>query len=249
MTNSQIETLEKRGAQATGINQSSRCIFCASICAYGPRDHPTARLIKDIFTSWFLAIQDIRPECAFEELRLAWSTIKQELQQDNVNVLLANRHGLMHNVISWLIRLQWNPFSIDMWIHPDGSKWYMSGLHPKAIPKSLIICELVDSYNKTRLTTASTHRNSLGTENGVDFNCTLALGRSMFFKKELSLKAALDTIISDGCWTASRINECKPDFSPVCPRCRIEPETDFHTWWGCICNNDIQDDEVTSTQN
>ena len=245
LTNAQLEALEKRGAQATGINQEGRCRFFALVCAYGPRGHPVARIIKDIFTSWFLALEDIKKESSFLELRTAWSKIKQELLRENVNVLLANRHGLIHNVITWLLRLKWNPIAIDVWIHPDGSKWELSR---PSHPPVLFIQAIVDSYNILRVKKASTHRNAKGIEEGVDYSSTFALSRAKYFRNNVSRMAALDTILAAATWPLERVNECYPEVSSVCPRCLNEPETDFHTYWSCPCNGDIEDKEVVDTQ-
>ena len=49
----QLDKLEKDGALSSGINASGRCRFWALVVAYGPRGHPIARIIRDIFTEWF----------------------------------------------------------------------------------------------------------------------------------------------------------------------------------------------------
>ena len=50
----------------------------------------------------------------------------------------------MHNVISWLFKLGWDPYALDLWIDPQGQAYEPANADT---PVHLILNELVDSYN------------------------------------------------------------------------------------------------------
>ncbi len=128
LTQSQIDSLEKRGANATGITEAGRCRTMALIVGYGPRGHPIPRIIKELFTEWFRAVRTIARmgEAAFNNLRTAWGIARANLadkysasvQHYKVHTVRPS-HGIMHNVIIWLYKLGWNPMAIDRWFSPE----------------------------------------------------------------------------------------------------------------------------------
>ncbi len=59
---------------------------------------------------------------------------------------------------------------------------------------------------------------------------------------------ALETVLAGACWPLSRVQKAYPDTNPVCVRCGLEREDAFHTFWGCNCNDDIDDTRVQDSQ-
>lgn len=50
-------------------------------------------------------------------------------------------------------------------------------------------------------------------------------------------------------WPSARVaaSKCSDDFSALCPRCGLEPETDLHFLWTCPANGSLTDVAVTSS--
>ncbi len=104
-----------------------------------------------------------------------------------------------------------------------------------------MVYELIDSYNKQKLSAASKHRNGAGIETGVDFNTTLLLFRPKKFGKDYQKKTALETVMAGATWPKVRINQSYPDVSALCDRCGLHEETDLHVFWHCPCNDSVDD--------
>ncbi len=56
--------------------------------------------------------------------------------------------------------------------------------------------------------------------------------------------SAFETAVSGALWPNERVHEAFPEVSELCSRCELEVETDFHTIWGCPCNDNIDSDFV-----
>ena len=107
----------------------------ALFVGYGPRGHPIARIIKELFTEWFRAVRTIARMggAAFNNLRTAWGIARANLadkhsasvQHYKVHTIRPS-HGIMHNIIIWLYKLGWNPMAIDRWISPEKVEYHMS---------------------------------------------------------------------------------------------------------------------------
>ena len=175
LSQSQIDSLEIRGASASGF-EAGRCRTFALIVSYGPRGHPVARILKELFSEWFVAVRMIVKlgVTAFNNLRAAFGIARANLADKHSSRVqhckyhtVKPAYGLMHNVIIWLYKLGWNPMSVDRWVSPDGVEYIMHDLN---FPSHLIIFDIVDSYNAIKLKNASKHRNAKGIGEGVDFN-------------------------------------------------------------------------------
>jgi len=237
---------ERQAAQCTGIKAAGRCRFTALHISYGPRGHPVGRIIKELFQYWFkvFAFYVSGPPSQYLELRLAWSKVKQEFRAaGKVTGKLVK--GLISNVIATLLKLGWEPVTVDLWNDPQGNEWKFKS---PDFPSHLIVHALVDSYNKQSLVRAAEHYNGAGQADGLDFNTTLAYNYSLKTSKKFAHLAALETVQAAACWGNARVHEIHPEVSPLCSRCGLEPETDLHTFWTCPCNANLEDEEVVSTQ-
>ena len=58
----------------------------------------------------------------------------------------------------------------------------------------------------------------------------------------------LERVAQGACWTALRRHQEGYIASPICPRCRLQPEDEFHMFWGCRCNHEIEDNIIQETQ-
>ena len=81
LTNAQIDSLEKRAAMATGIHEAGRCRSLALVVGYGPRGHPIARILKELFTEWFRVLRNISKlgYYAWQNLVIAWGIARANL--------------------------------------------------------------------------------------------------------------------------------------------------------------------------
>ena len=60
----------------------------------------------------------------------------------------------------------------------------------------------------------------------------------------------LDVVVTGGCWFKDRRHSAFPQevTTPLCPRCEMEPQTEAHAYWTCICLNRSDIQEVKDTQ-
>ena len=109
--------IERAAASSAGL-PNGRCRFMTLCAAYGPRGHPYARIIKESIRLWFQTIRAAynSSNVEREDLRLAWSKIKQERDylKQKADSLVS---GMMSSLIKLLSSLGWIPFEIDLWIH------------------------------------------------------------------------------------------------------------------------------------
>ena len=164
----QLMELEVRAAKATGNTTRGRCRYVALVCAYGQRGHPIARLIKEIFTSWFQVLPRIIELGKYLDLQKAWLDIKRRVWSQP-RPLEVQYHGLIHNVLQWLYFLNWQPVTPTLWLEPRSDltqvgagtvtrKWQVAKAGGKA---TLIVYALVDSYNSLRHASVASWRNAV----------------------------------------------------------------------------------------
>ncbi len=180
-TQAQIDSIEKRAALATGIHEAGRCRSLALIISYGPRGHPIARILKELFSEWFRAVRAVAKlgAIAWQNLISAWPLARANLadkysagvQHDRVSEIKTT-HGMMSNVIIWLYKLGWNPAALQKWVSPDGTEYVLSNLN---FPTHLIVFAVVDSLNDINLRKAARHRNGKGMEKGVVFSSLFSI--------------------------------------------------------------------------
>ena len=219
ITQAQIESIEKRGANASGIFEAGRCRTLTLIVSYGPRGHPVARVLKELFSEWFKAVRSMAKlgDTAFNNLRAAWGRARANLadkysariQHCKVHTVKPS-YGIMHNVITWLYKLGWNPMSVDRWCSPNGDEYLMSDLN---FPAHLIIFDIVDSYNAIKLKHASGHRNGKGIETAIDYSSTFCLMATKKVTNNYPQKAALETVMAAAIWPNQRVHDAYPEVS------------------------------------
>ena len=55
-------------------------------------------------------------------------------------------------------------------------------------------------------------------------------------------------MVAGGTWTRQQLFDADVTEDPTCPRCGLANETEFHRYWECICNRDVEDIAVQCTQ-
>ena len=56
------------------------------------------------------------------------------------------------------------------------------------------------------------------------------------------------TMLAGGIWPRQRLFDSDYSESPTCPRCHRAAETEFHKYWECADNNNIDNIDVQRTQ-
>ena len=138
------------------------------------------------------------------------------------------------------------PITPILWYDHSGKDWRVAKVGGQT---RHVIHKLVDDYNANRLRHIDDHHNAAGIAEGIDFPATLAVLYSKRVRGNPSLKGAVETVLTAGCWTAQRIHDLvSTEYPVVCPRCGQDAETDLHWIYTCPCNADICDDLVLNTQ-
>ena len=148
----------------------------------------------------------------------------------------------MSSLIKLLLFLNWEPKSLDLWLSPQGDRWQVLDYRHSPV---YLIQALVDTYNTKQFLRASKHYDSYGIQNGIDFEYTLSLLRTLKAKSQPppSLNA-LETALCGACWSDSRVHDAYPTASSICSRCNLEEGTDIHIFWGCPHNKNIDSDAI-----
>jgi hypothetical protein len=244
MSDNQILALERDALSCTGIKPAGRCRTLALLVAFGLLGTPRARIVRESVRAWFDIIRESGVD-RINDIRVAWSKAKACLQDSNHNINKV--HGLMSNIIYILYKAHWIPRTFNCWEDPEGSTWVIANF--KVAP-DIVAAAITSSYLELSLTLAAQHHNGQGIQNGVDVENTLRTIRAVKDKSiaACKFKATLETVMSAGSWSASRINKIDSSFSPVCPRCDHPVEDDLHTFWLCPCNANIDEISVKCTQ-
>ena len=246
VTATEMTTLEKSAADAAGLSTRGRCRFFSLVVAYGDRGHPIARIIRDIFNTYFELIGDIYRAGKAHDLHIAWVKIIREIRELKTPFAV-KYHGILHNVIQWLLYLEVDPMNPIKWVDHTGQTWENTNIGAKS---SLFVRSLIDTYNEARSKLSASQYNGAGlADSRVDYGLTLQLVRTQRLKSKHALHAALETVISGATWNAVRIaSEGNPEYDKVCPRCGQAEETDFHVFYDCKCNLEIDSEYVTKSQ-
>ena len=193
---SRLLQLEQAAARTSGIRANGRCRFFTVCVVYGPRNHPIARILRELFVVWFQVLSEIlrsSPEW-YIRIRRAWTLIrdrlssslhKRSLRPPTTTPSLINFKadfsdsqvcGIMSNVISTLFSLDWTPSHVDFWVSPSGDVFRLTSPSDNPTP---LINELVDSYNTLQFPRAALHFEGGGLQGGVDWCSTLQFLRAL----------------------------------------------------------------------
>ncbi len=72
---SRLLQLEQSAARTSGIRANGRCRFFTVCVAYSPRNHPIARILKEVFSVWLQVLAEVirtSPEW-YIRIRRAWT--------------------------------------------------------------------------------------------------------------------------------------------------------------------------------
>ncbi len=74
LSSSMILEAERIGARCSGITPGGKCRFITNSVVYGPKGHPVARILKELFITWFDTLAELivlKPQL-YSDLRDAW---------------------------------------------------------------------------------------------------------------------------------------------------------------------------------
>ncbi len=244
ISENQMIDLERDALASTGIRAGGRCRCLGLLVGFGQLGTPRARIIRETLRGWFDLLRQSDEE-RIRDIRSAWTKARNNFISINYNV--SGVHGIMSNVIYIVHHAGWNPLHFNHWIDPDETAWTISNFK---VSPDIIAAQLTQSYLLIAVKRAADHYDGKGMQHGIDVNSTIRHIRDLKTNYEIAyqFKAALETLIAGACWTAVRINAIHPDFSDLCPRCKLEPETSLHAFWTCKCNEQIDTAEVQNTQ-
>ena len=96
---------------------------------------------------------------------------------------------------------------------------------------------------------AAEHYNGKGLQHGIDTSNTHRHIRSTKTKSDTSYqyKAAVEPIMSACSHPAARIKTINPFHDDICTRCGKAVETDFHVFWQCPCDEEIDHGYVSKS--
>ena len=244
-TEAALLEIDRDALRCTGITEAGRCRAWGLISAYGLKGTPRARIIRETIREWFSLLKEVEPT-ELIDLRVAWGKAKDKV----IAIGDSQIRGIISNIIHILHKADWKPVAINMWIDNNNNKWVLN-LSPtstsSASAPDVVASALIKAYADLDMLRAQNHYNGKGMGNGVHFNATLSLLRSLK-PTQFADRSLLENILSAATWTADRIHSINPDYSDMCPRCGQEIETPFHCIWGCKANDNIQDEAVTNTQ-
>jgi len=240
-----MRELESDALACTGIRSGGRCRTSALLVAYGVQGTPRARVVRETIRAYFELLRSMSSG-EIMDIRAAWPIARQAIIDKKRHI--SSIHGIMSNVIYILLNAKWNPRAYNLWADSEGSLWQIVDW---SVSADIVAAAITRSYFQIDLLRAAKHYNGKGIERGIDTTNTLRHIRNIKTKTIVNYqyKAALETIMSACSWPASRIKTLNPLYDDLCPRCGIAVETDFHAFWECRCNSDIDHEYVSKTQN
>ena len=83
-------------------------------------------------------------------------------------------------------------------------------------------------------------------EDGIDWDTTLSLSRSLNKPEQYNHKCTIDTIMCGATWPNDRVQEAFPEVSEQCLRCGAARDTALHCFWECPANAEITSDAMST---
>ena len=203
---------------------------------------PQARIIRETINYWFPIARALVNNGKLVKLVTAWEKAYRSIKRESPDRAIK---GFISNLIRLLKKLNWDPVYYDFWKDPQGNWWKMDNASSST---NILANELVRAADRTNIARAAQFYNGTGMHEGIEWDISLSLVRSYRGKtQDYPRLCALQNIIASAMWPASRVHEAFPLTPDMCLRCG-EREDLFHTFWGCACNSNIEDDSVQSTQ-
>ena len=152
-------------------------------------------------------------------------------------VLASQIRGLMSNVIYILRQCKWEPRAYNTWIAPSLDHWVLLDYTSSPDP---LISALIKDMQQINLERAQFHHNGGGLQKGLNIHSSMHWHRSMKKADMYPRKCALESVMAVSTWTNARIHAITNHISAMCSRCHNAVDSDFHTYWECPCNADIE---------
>ena len=229
---------------------ASHLFILLHIFTFGKYGTPQARIVHETIIAWFRTIHDFLINGDHTDVVIAWAKVHATIKvaRKDATYSIAGTRGLMSNVISILFNLGWQPTTYNMWEDAVTGPWALTNANASVAPH-IVIRKLIDTAHRNRLyTDAHLHHNGGGLKNGVDWDCTLSYHRTLKKPELYNQKCALETIMCAATWSNARVHDIHPEVQDVCQRCGAANDTDFHTFWQCPANENIESEAVSKTQ-
>ncbi len=258
LSSTMLLDIERTGARCSGIHPAGKCRFTTNCVVYGPFGHPVARVLKELFRTWFDTLAELftlKPDM-YPDLRQTWVKKYEQMQitlQSDVDSSLfefsrskLDKHmtGILSNVLGMLLRLGWNPKHFDIWQNPLGEAYILRAAKDNITP---LLYDIINSYNSLQYARAAQHFDGKGMEQGVEWHYTLSLVHSWRRSKDnwiSQLLAALETILAGAAWPQARVGDIFQDQPVSCVLCGETRCDSYHNLWGCLHINSIDDSNI-----
>ena len=228
-------------AAKCAAEQSGQCTTSTIAISFPHDSDPAIKLRRQIIKDW-LSLWERNPS-ERAAWTLAWQRAMPRLQGSRRWNLV---RGPIGTTICTLIDGGWTPSGPVRWIENGAVRriWtFEPGLDPKPV------LDAFSTHIRAALwAKAATFRNGTGLT-GIPDLTKLKQHIEWYHRKGLPGHAgALHAIATAATWPMERRFEAGLVTSPICPRCNAAVEDDFHCYWGCAANRDIQSDDVAHTQ-
>ncbi len=241
ISDSNLIALERDALACTGIIPQGRCRTVALAISYGILGTPKARIIRETIRAW-VDVSRFSTNI-IDDIRVAWSVAVSNITKSAKPRDLVK--GIMSNLICILLAAGWHPSVYNCWRDDAGDVWTLTDF---SVSPDIVASAVIKAVCARDLVRASTHYNGKGIQHGIDYHNTMACTRSLK-DSQYPLKCAMESILAAATWPEDRIHSIHASVSPICKRCG-EPLCDaLHVFWTCPANANIEDEEVTSTQN
>ena len=97
-----------------GLNKG-RCRFTTLSVCYGPTGTIKYKLLLQLLKSWIATIRQLHKLNKLHDLRSAWSIAVQHYKQLPNPILKVKARGIMSNIITLLLDMNWKPITYNCW--------------------------------------------------------------------------------------------------------------------------------------
>jgi len=229
-----VRKLEAAAALMAGLGQAMKCTATAMLVAFD-RKEPWYRAICQTVVE-FIKIWQGRPDMR-KGIGVSWRRSRRWVLKTPASARWRTARGPISLLVLQLYELDWNPMRPSRWKDGEGNVYeFVTDL---ILDFDCIKEALWRSVEKALWRRAAARPEATGLENGGDVTVVRKFA-ARHRKKGNNAKATLaEVIASDGIWTQQKKFDAGLVGSPLCPRCKVAPETKRHRAYGCICNDDL----------
>ena len=132
------------------------------------------KLLLQLLKSWIATVKQMNKLNKLHNLRTAWSTAVKHYKQLPTPIPKAKARGIMSNIITLLLDMQWKPLTYNCWQDPDDNFVVLDDytIAPHNFAKTLY-----KWYTHPDFIRAERHFDGRGIAQGIDYNTTLSVLR------------------------------------------------------------------------